>query len=127
MLKLSIIYVEIIDDRRDFMPVLTITNDNFKAEVLDSKKPVLLDFWAAWCGPCRMIGPIIDEIAKEQDYVRVGKVNVEEAPELAAQFNVMSIPLVVLVKDGKTVAQAEGYRPNQKAVLLEMMAPYMKA
>ena len=106
------------------MSVITITNDNFETEVTKSKKPVLLDFWAPWCGPCRMIGPIIDEIAAEQDAVRVGKVNVTDAPELAAQFGVMSIPLVVLVKDGEVVAQAEGYRPNQKEVLLEMMAPY---
>jgi len=109
-----------------FMALLTITNDNFEAEVLKSQKPVLLDFWAAWCGPCQMIGPIVDEIANEQDAVRVGKINVEDAPELAERFGVTSIPLLVLVKDGKTVAQAEGYRPNQKAVILEMMAPYMQ-
>ena len=108
------------------MALLTITNDNFEAEVLKSQKPVLLDFWAAWCGPCQMIGPIVDEIANEQDAVRVGKINVEDAPELAERFGVTSIPLLVLVKDGKTVAQAEGYRPNQKAVILEMMAPYMQ-
>ena len=108
------------------MSVLTITGSNFEAEVMNSKKPVLLDFWAAWCQPCLMIGPIVDEIAAEQDAVRVGKINVEEAPELAEKFGVMGIPLLVLVKDGKVVAQAEGYRPNQKAVLLEMMAPYMK-
>ena len=108
------------------MPVLTITNDNFEAEVMNSKKPVLLDFWAAWCQPCLMIASIVDEIAKEQDAVRVGKVNVEEAPELAEKFGVMSIPLLVLVKDGKAVAQAEGYRPNQKAVLQDMIAPYTK-
>ena len=106
------------------MPVITITKDNFQTEVIKSKKPILLDFWAPWCGPCRMIGPIVDEIAEEQDAVRVGKVNVTDAPELAAQFGVMSIPLLVLVKDGEVVAQAEGYRPNQKEVLLDMLKPY---
>ena len=109
-----------------YMSVLTINTSNFEAEVLNSPKPVLLDFWAAWCQPCLMIAPIIDEIAAEQNAVRVGKVNVEEAPELAEMFGIASIPLVVLMKDGNAVAQAEGYRPNQKAVLLEMMAPYMK-
>ena len=107
------------------MSVITITPDNFETEVLKSEKPVLLDFWAPWCGPCRMIGPIVDEIATEQTAVRVGKVNVTDAPELAAQFGVMSIPLLVLVKDGETVAQAEGYRPNQREVILGMLAPYL--
>ena len=106
------------------MSVLTITNDNFEAEVLNSEKPVLLDFWAPWCGPCRMIGPIVDEIAQEQDAVKVGKVNVNDAPELAAQFGVMSIPLLVVVKGGEVVAQAEGFRPNQKEIILEMLVPY---
>ena len=100
------------------MPIVNITNENYQAEVMGSQKPVLLDFWAEWCGPCRMIGPIVDEIAKEQDAVKVGKVDVTQAPELAVQFGVMSIPLLVLVKDGKAVAQAEGFRPNQKDVIL---------
>lgn len=108
------------------MQALAISNDNFEAEVLNSKKPVLLDFWAAWCPPCVMIGPIVDEIAAEQEAVRVGKVNVEEAPELAERFGITNIPLLVLVKDGKTVAQVEGYRPNQKAIILEMLAQYTK-
>jgi len=104
------------------MQVINITNENFETEVLASSKPVLIDFWAAWCGPCRMIAPIIDEIASEQDAVKVGKVDVTTAPELAEQFGVMSIPLVVLVKDGKMVSQAEGFRPNQKQVLMDMIS-----
>jgi len=114
------------DDRRTFMPAMTITNENFETEVLKSVKPVLLDFWAVWCGPCQMIGPIIDEIADEQDKVKIGKINVNDAPELAAQFGVLSIPLCVLVKDGEIVAQAEGFRPNQKEVLQGIIAPYME-
>jgi len=104
------------------MQVINITNENFETEVLVSSKPVLIDFWAAWCGPCRMIAPIIDEIASEQDAVKVGKVDVTTAPELAEQFGVMSIPLVVLVKDGKVVSQVEGFRPNQKQVLMDMIS-----
>jgi len=107
------------------MSVINITNENFETEVVNSSKPVLIDFWAEWCGPCRMIAPIVDQIAQEQDAVKVGKVDVTAAPELAAQFGVMSIPLLVLVKDGKAVAQAEGFRPNQKEVILKMIEPYM--
>ena len=106
------------------MSVIAITNDNFESEVLKSDKPVLIDFWAQWCGPCRMIAPIVDEIAKEQDAVKVAKVDVTTAPDLAARFGVMSIPLLVLVKDGKTVAQAEGFRPNQKEVIMKMLAQH---
>jgi len=112
--------------QEETMSVITITTENFEAEVLKEKNPILLDFWAEWCGPCRMIGPIVDEIAAEQDAVRVGKVNVTDAPDLAVQFGVMSIPLLVLVKDGEVVAQAEGFRPNQKEVILDMIAPYMQ-
>ena len=106
------------------MSVLTITNDNFEAEVLNSEKPILLDFWAAWCQPCLMIGPIVDEIANEQDDVRVGKVNVNDAPELAERFGITSIPLLVLMKDGKGVAEVAGYNPNQKEIILKMIEPY---
>jgi len=109
------------------MSVLTITSENFEAEVINSKKPVLLDFWATWCPPCLMIGPIVDEIAAEQEAVRVGKVNVEDAPELAEKFGITNIPLIVLVKDGETVAQVEGYRPGQKEIILQMLDPYMGA
>ena len=107
------------------MSVITITNKNFETEVMKSEKPVLIDFWAEWCGPCRMIAPIVDEIAKEQKSVKVGKIDVTEAPDLAARFGVMSIPLLVVVKDGEAVAQSEGFRPNQKEILLNMLAPHL--
>ena len=106
------------------MHAINFTNENFESEVLKSTKPVLIDFWAPWCGPCRMIGPIIDEIANEQDAVKVGKVDVMEAPELAEQFGVMSIPLVVLVKNGTVVARVEGFIPNQKQILLDMITKH---
>ncbi|MCI8465725.1 MAG: thioredoxin [Lachnospiraceae bacterium] len=96
------------------MSVIEITKGNFKQEVLESEKPVLLDFWAAWCGPCRMVSPIVDEIAQERPDIRVGKVNVDEQPELAAQFEVMSIPTLVVMKDGKVVTQAVGARPKEE-------------
>jgi len=105
------------------MSIITITNENFNAEVVSSDKPILLDFWAEWCGPCKMIAPIIDEIAKEQDCVKVGKVDVTNAPELAEKFGVMGIPFIALIKDGALVAQLEGYRP--KNIILEMLAPYL--
>jgi len=101
------------------MQALTITKDNFEAEVLQSDKPVLLDFWAPWCGPCRMLGPIIDELAAELTDVKVGKINVDDAPELAASFGAMSIPLLVVVKNGKVVNQKLGAYP--KTAILEML------
>jgi len=106
---------------------MTITNENFAREVMESDVPVLLDFWAEWCGPCRMIGPIVDEIAEEQQAFKVGKINVNNVPELAERFGVMSIPLLVVVNGGKVVAQSEGYRPNQKELILDMLAPFTKA
>ena len=84
------------------MSVLTITKDNFKTEVVESTKPVLLDFWASWCGPCMMQSPIIDELAGEHPEIKVGKVNVDEQPELASAFGVESIPTLVIIKDGIT-------------------------
>ena len=101
------------------MAVVTITKDNFESEVLRSEKPVLLDFWASWCGPCRMLSPIVDEVAEERTDVKVGKVNVDKQSELAAQFGVMSIPTLLVFEGGKLVRQAVGARP--KAGVLELL------
>ena len=101
------------------MSVINIKKNNFQNEVLNSEMPVLLDFWAPWCGPCRMVGPIVDEIADERGDIRVGKVNVDEQPELAAQFGVMSIPTLVVMKNGKIVNQVTGART--KAQILAML------
>ena len=101
------------------MAVVTITKENFEQEVLQSAKPVLLDFWASWCGPCRMLSPVVDEVAEERTDVTVGKVNVDEQPELAGQFGVMSIPTLLVFEQGKLVRQAVGARP--KASVLELL------
>lgn len=99
---------------------MNITKNNFEQEVLHSDKPVLIDFWAPWCGPCRMLSPVISEIAEEYgDKVKVCKVNVDDEGELAASFNVMSIPTLVVVKDGKVTNSSIGVRP--KAQIVEMM------
>ena len=94
------------------MSVININNANFQDEVLNSEKPVLLDFWAPWCGPCRMVAPLVDEIAVERADIKVGKVNVDEQPQLAAQFGVMSIPTLVVMNDGKVTNKAVGARPK---------------
>lgn len=99
--------------------MLTITNDNFEQEVLKSDKKVLVDFWASWCGPCRMLSPVIDEIAKETDKVKVGKVNVDEESELATKFAVMSIPTLILFENGKPVKQIVGLQ--SKDAILRMI------
>ena len=101
------------------MSVVTITKDNFQQEVLDSQKTVLVDFWATWCGPCRMLSPVVDEIAQENDGVKVGKINVDEQPELASQFGVMSIPTLMVFRDGKPVNTSVGVVP--KAKILSML------
>ena len=101
------------------MSVIHINKSNFQNEVLDSEKPILLDFWASWCGPCRMVSPIVDEIAAERGDIKVGKGNVDEQPDLAAQFGVMSIPTLVVMKGGKVVNKMVGARP--KAQILAML------
>ena len=101
------------------MSALKITKENFQAEVLNSEKPVLVDFWASWCGPCRMVGPIIDEIAEENEDIKVCKINVDEEIELAAQFQVMSIPTLVVFKDGQVAGRSLGAKP--KAQILDLV------
>ena len=100
------------------MSIINISTSNFQDEVLRSDRPVLLDFWAPWCGPCRMVGPILEEIAQERADVKVGKVNVDEQPELASQFSVMSIPTLVVMKDSKVVNQTVGARPKGQILAL---------
>ncbi len=96
------------------MATIKITKNNFEQEVLKSKEPILLDFWASWCGPCRMVAPTLDEISEEvAGTAKIGKINVDEESELASQFRVMSIPTLMVVKDGKIAAQAVGVRPKK--------------
>ena len=101
------------------MSVLKITKDNFESEVLKSEKPVLVDFWAVWCGPCRMGAPTVDEIAEENPQYLVGKVNVDEEPELAQAFGISSIPTLVAIKDGKIADVIIGVQPKEK--ILDML------
>ena len=100
------------------MSVLTITKDNFQQEVVNSEKTVLLDFWASWCGPCRMLSPIVDEIAEERGDIKVGKINVDEQEELAAQFKIMSIPTLVVMKNGEAIGQSMGVKPKRQILAM---------
>lgn len=100
------------------MSVLHITKENFNAEVVNSDRPVLVDFWATWCGPCRMVGPLVEEIAAEHPEIKVGKINVDEQPELAAQFQIMSIPTLMVVKNGKITQRVVGARPKAQILAL---------
>lgn len=100
------------------MSAIHITKENFE-EVIRSEKPVLLDFWATWCGPCRMVAPIIEQIAEEREDIVVGKIDVDEQPELASRFQIMSIPTLVVMKDGQIVNQVVGARPKEQ--ILEML------
>ena len=100
------------------MSVININNNNFQDEVMHSEKLVLLDFWASWCGPCRMVSPIVDEIAAERSDIKVCKINVDEQPELAAQFGVMSIPTLVVMKGGKVANQMVGARPKSQILAM---------
>ena len=101
------------------MSAVKIHKNNFQEEVIHSDKPVLLDFWASWCGPCRMVAPILDQIAQERPDVKVCKINVDEEPELASQFAIMSIPTLMVVKNGQVVNKALGARP--KDAILDML------
>ena len=96
------------------MAVITLTKENYESEVLQSDKPVLIDFWAGWCGPCQMLSPFIEEVAAEMPEIKVCKVNVDEEPELTSRFGVMNIPMLVVMKDGKIVNQSVGFQGKEQ-------------
>ena len=100
------------------MSAKKITIDNFDAEVVNSEKKVLLDFWATWCGPCRMVGPVIDELADEQPDYMIGKVNVDEQPELAQKFGIMSIPSLIVMENGKVLKSSVGAKPKEQILAM---------
>ncbi len=102
------------------MAVIELTKENFESEVLKSDKTVLVDFWASWCGPCRMLSPVVDEIAEENAAIKVGKVNVDEQEELAMRYGIMSIPTLIVFQNGEIKTQSMGVQP--KAAILEMLA-----
>lgn len=101
------------------MKVIRITADNFKKEVLMAKEPVLIDFWASWCGPCRMLSPIVDQVAEEMEGVKVGKINVDEEESLAMKYNIMTIPTLLVFKNGEVVNKSIGVVPKQN--ILDML------
>lgn len=105
-----------IESEENNMSVLTITKENFQSEVIESSKPVLLDFWASWCGPCRMMSPVVDQVAEEREDIKVGKINVDEQPELASQFQVMTIPTFLVFSEGEVVNKAIGVMSKQKVL-----------
>jgi thioredoxin 1 len=100
------------------MAVMQVSRETFDEQVKNAAKPVLLDFWASWCGPCRMVSPLVDEIAEERDDIFVGKVNVDEEPELAQMFNIMSIPTLLVFKNGEIAASAVGAMPKEDILAL---------
>ena len=100
------------------MKVLHINKDNFHKEVLNSDKPVLLDFFASWCGPCRMVGPILDEIAEEREDIKVCKINIDEQPELASRYRIMTIPTLMVLKDGQILEQSVGAKPKHQILAM---------
>lgn len=100
------------------MSALHITKENFEQEVLGSERPVLVDFWASWCGPCRMVLPIVEELADEYPQYKVGKINVDEETELASRFGVMSIPMLLVFREGKVVSQAVGARSKEELLAM---------
>ena len=100
------------------MSAYKITKENFQEEVLNSEKPVLLDFWASWCGPCRMVGPILDEIAEEREDIKVCKINIDEQPELASRYRIMTIPTLMVLKNGQIMEQSVGAKPKHQILAM---------
>ena len=100
------------------MKAVHINKENFHKEVLNSDKPVILDFFASWCGPCRMVGPILDEIAQEREDIKVCKVNIDEQPELASRFRIMSVPTLMVLKDGNVIDQSIGAKPKHQILAM---------
>ena len=118
--KIQIIIKPQRNDREDYkMTAIDINKNNFQSEIMNSEKPVLLDFWAPWCAPCRMLAPVVEEIASERADIKVGKINIDEQSELANKFGIMSIPTLVVMKNGKIIQQVSGVRP--KNAILEML------